>query len=94
MLVALLMLLQGVLHFKLLPTSAAGKRLLMNLHVGLQLFCATKIFIAFRTSPAAFLCMVLKVFVEIFWKVKDFLAVRACVMIRIGGFAVRHDVSL
>lgn len=92
-LVALLVLLQRVLDFKLLPAGAAGVRLLVNPHVGLQFFRATEGFVTFRTSTIVFFNVNLQVFVEVFWEGKVLLTIRARVALAVGSFAMGHYVS-
>lgn len=77
------MLLQRILDLKLLAAGVAGVRLFMNPHVRLQFFRTTEGFITFWTSPIVFFHMNLQVFVEVFWKGKILLTIRACVTLTV-----------
>lgn len=87
-LVTLFVLLQCILNLKLLPTGAAGIRLLMNPHVCLQLFWTTESFITFWTSSIVFFDVNLQMFVEIFRKGKCLLTVRTRVALAICCFSM------
>lgn len=91
-LMPLLVLLQCILHLKLLPAGAALVRLLVNHHVRLQFFYAAEGLVTFRTSPVVFLHMNLQVFVKIFWEGVALLTLGAIVTLTISCFAMGHYV--
>lgn len=92
--VALLMLLQGVLHLELLPADAAGVRLFVNLQVRLQFLWTAESLAAFGTRPVVFAHVNLQVSVEVFWEGEDLVTVGTPVAVAAGCFPMRGHVSL
>lgn len=91
-LVALLVLLQRVLHLELLPAGVARVGLLVDAHVRLQFLWTAEGPVTLRTRPVVLLQMNRHVLVEVFWEGEVLLTVGTLVAFAARRLAVGHYV--
>lgn len=93
-LVALLVLLQRVLHLELLPTGVAREGLQVNPQVSLQVFCTGEGFVTRGTGAAGFPQVRLQVLVQLFWEGEFLPAVGTGEALPVRSLPMRHCVPL